>query len=115
MPGSKAHVVRGTGREAVAGIEALSGSAVLPRLDVPSQQHPGGTKRCGPQPTKNAPAPTVSQHLVGEYVLPDPDRCQEDPLGLQFRRHARVGVSADLVAQAGFEHGDVEFLLAEQG
>ena len=48
-------------------------------------------------------------------MLSDPGRRQEDPLRLRLRPHACATVLADLVAQGRFEHGDVEFLLAEQG
>ena len=108
------HIVRRTSSQAVAGIEALAGCAVLPRLDMPGQEHPGAAERCGPQPAKHTLAPAIGQDLAGEHVLADPDRRQEDPLGLQLRPHACATVLADLVAQGRFEHGNVEFLLAER-
>src|SRR5579875_893075 len=48
--------------------------------------------------------------LSFHHVLPDPGRGQQDPFGFRSGR-----VLADLLAQFGLEHGDVEFLLAEQG
>jgi hypothetical protein len=73
-----------------------------------------GTERGGAQAAKDALAAAVCQHVVGEYVLSDPSRRQEDPFGLQFRQHTFAAVLLDLVAEGRFEHGDVEFLLAEQ-
>jgi hypothetical protein len=52
------------------------------------QEHPGGAEPGGPQAAKNALAAAVGQHLAGEYMLSNPGRRQEDPLGLQFRPHA---------------------------
>ena len=112
--GIEGHIMRRTGSQAVAGIEALGRRAVLPRLDMPGQQHPGAAERRGPQPAKDTPAAAVSQYLTGEHMLSDPGRRQEDPLRLQLRPRACATVPADLVAQARFEHGYVKFLLAEQ-
>jgi hypothetical protein len=100
--GVEGHIMRRTGSQAVAWIEALAGRAVFPRLDMPSQEHPGGAERRGPQPAKDTPAPAVSQYLAGEHMLSDPGRRQEDPLRLQLRPDACATVSADLVAQGRF-------------
>jgi hypothetical protein len=84
--GVKGHIVSRAGRQAVAQIsrsKALGGRAVLPRLDVPGQQHPLGAERRGRQPAEHTPAATVRQHVLREHVLAHPGRRQQDPLGLE--------------------------------
>lgn len=113
--GVKGHVVGGAGGQAVAGIKTLGRCAVFPGLDVAGQQHPGRAERGGPQAAEDAAAGAVGQDLAGEYVLPDPGRGQQDPLGFAIWARAGVLVLADLVAQFGLQHGQVEFFLAKQG
>ena len=82
--GVKGDIVGRAGRQAVAQIKALGGRAVLPRLDVPGQQHPPGAERRGRQPAEHTPAAAVRQHLLREHVLAHPGRRQQDPLGLEW-------------------------------
>src|SRR5690348_9671476 len=68
----------------------------------------------GLEAAEHAPAAAVGQHMLGEHVLPDPDRCQQDSFGLQVRPWAGGNPAGDLLAQLGFEGGDIKFFLTQQ-
>jgi hypothetical protein len=48
--------------------------------------------------------------MLGEHVLPDPDRCQQDSFGLQVRPWTGGSPASDLLAQLGFEGYDLVFV-----
>jgi hypothetical protein len=53
--------------------------------------------------------------VLGEHVLPDPGRCPQDSFGLQVRPWTGGSPAGDLLAQFGFEDGDIKSFLAQQG
>jgi hypothetical protein len=48
-------------------------------------------------------------------VLAHPRGGQHDPFSLQHRPRRLTAIAGQLVAQGRLQHGDVEFVLAEQG
>ena len=69
----------------------------------------------GTQAAEHAPAAAVGEHVLGEHMLADPGRCQQNPFGLQFGQWAFGGMPGDLVTQFRLQHGQVELILAKQG
>src|SRR5579859_2067172 len=112
--GVEGYVVSRAGSQAITEIQALGRRAVLPWLDMTGQEHAPGTERRRTETAEYASATTIPQHVKGEYMLPDPGRRREDPLGLLQRLSAFHSVARDFLPQVRLQSGRLEFILTEQ-
>src|SRR5690348_16860951 len=113
-PVSKATSWLGQAARPFAEVQALGGRAVLPGLDVPGYEHALAAERSGVQPAEHAPASAVGQDVLGEQVLPDPGRGEQDALGLLLGPGSGGGGLGDLVLEGVLQGRRAELVLAEE-
>ena len=114
MPVSKATSWAGQAARPLRGSRRSAGELSFHGLMCPARSIRVAPNDAGRRPQKTHLLPQFASTCRANTCCPTRAAAKQDSLGFQIRPHVGVAVLADLVAQGCFEHGDVEFLLAEQ-